>query len=506
MGQISDMNWLNQFIKKSGKGTIVAYHATTAGTKILQEGFKTRKQLSGRSALGGGADNTVSFTTDWTVAKGVFDGLVFAYQIANAPNELDFIKQNFYSLSPEIQQNVIKSLTSTAGGAVEKNIDLFFSGWTIDGVFRFSNSKKPLSQEELDSLGYKPIDGGSSETEGEQPIRHYSWIRPMDEKEKLDFLYSYLKAYHHGSGVYDPVFFGTDIQNFKGVNRQDIGIISAELQIDPSVRGIDDFPREGQNFSHRYVDSMAEIRVIDMNTITKILDFDINPGKRPKFTGQKHYYGEKEHLETAVNSLLDFIYKNYYYLNKFLEKHGLSAGETIASLQRYGEDTRKLWSAVKIIEDRSNLNPLNYVMHILSDYSRFKKGTEISPEVQKLLNILPENYKIKILNGEKASDVLYDMYEKDKLGYDKWWTSHADSDTAYSAEKLLDDFTFGRERNIRSYNTYGKQHEQEVQRICGNTPVEVVLGLTEELQKAKDNMAKQASNKTWMHKFCFRKE
>lgn len=489
------MSWLHRYqsiSKVSSSGLMVAYHATTAGTQILQGGFKTRRQLEGRSALGGGTDNAISFTTDWAVAKGVFDGLVLAWQIANAPDEFAFIKQHFYRLPPEAQQNVIKMMSAFHGGAADKNIDTFLSGWTIDGAFGWGKSNKPLTHEELTALGYQPGPHGTKNIDGVEGGHYYNWLRPMNDKEKADFLYSYLKAYHAGAAAYDPVFFGTEIKNFKGLNRQDIGIISAEIEIDSSKRGIDDFPREGVDATHRYVDSMAEIRIYDLSTIKRILDYDTNPGNRPKFIGERHYFGEKEHFESAVNSLMDFFFKNYHHLNKYFKAHNIAIDQVISILQRHGENDRNLWTVLKSIENALDLKPLNYVIHTLGDYIRFENRIKVPPEVKRLLDILPEQYRNRIFNGERAGDVLYEMYENNKVGYDKWWTSHPD-DTAYDAEKTLDDWTFDRADNLQRYESYGKPREEEVKRYSKDAPVEVVYGLAQAIHAAYESMAKQAS-------------
>lgn len=491
------MNWLDRGIseKLAASGVIIAYHATTAGSQILQGGFKTRNQLNDKSSLGGGTDNAVSFTTDWAVAKGVFDGLVFASQIANAPNQFNFIQQHFNSLSPIIQQNVTKMLSAIHGGSVSENLNSFLSGFILDGAFGFGKFNKPLTENELNSLGFLPSHKNSNIVNGENVF--YNWFRPMNEKEKSDFLYSYLKAYHAGGDVYNPVFFGTNIENFKGIKREDIGIISAEIEIDTNRRGVDDFPREGSDFSHRYVDSMAEIRIYDLNSIKKILDYDSNPGVRPKFKSRNQYYGNKSHFAGAVNLILNFIYDNYHYLSKYFKSKNIAIDSLISMLQRNGENDRNLWTLIKNIQKLLEFKSLDTVNNVLQNHIKMKNLIKVPPEIQKLLNILPEEYRNRILVGERSPEVFSDMYDKNKIAYDTWWNSHHDP---YDAEKLLNDWTFDRARNLEIYENFNKSSDFLIKSYCGDFNPELIYGLVQILKEAESIMMKQSDSNFMMLK------
>lgn len=482
------MNW---FQKISSSGLMVAYHATIAGSQIVQQGFKTRDEMSGRAALGGGVSNALSFTTDWAVAKGVHDGFILAWQIANAPNGFEFIRNHFYGLAPEYQASVKRMLGAVQGGAVESNLEKFLNGFTIESIFGFgSGLKKPLTTEQLESMGYQAIDAPDNNI-------HYSWFRPMTDKERNDFLYGYLKAFHAGGGVYDPVFFGSDISNFRGINKADIGIISAEIEIDPEKRGIDDFPRDSQDITHRYVSSMAEIRVYP-KAIKRILDFDNNPGQRPKFTGQQHYYSDIPKSEESINGLLSFIYKNYRQLSAFLLERDIAIDQFISLLQ-INDDKYKLAQLLATVKERiaGSSRNFKYFNNVISDFITSKKKIDIPANIQNYLSRLPQDEAQQILSGEKSSEVLYQLYENNKVAYNAWYDSFDDPDFCYKAESELEDWTYDRKNFLRQYEVYGKQYEREVLEFCKGSSPEFVQKF---LQAIGEFESKYASSQNWFKK------
>ena len=486
------MNWLLRH-KYSTSGKIVIYHATIAGSQIMQTGFKTRSQLNEKSSLGGGPNDAISFTTDWSVAKGVFDGLLLACNIMNDPNPLQFIKKHFYSLNSNVQSKVLSLLDAIAGGANSKYIDYLFAGKKLDGAWGYGKLSRPMRLEELNSLGYEP--SGES-----QEDFYYNWFKPMDTNEITSFLYSYLKAYHSGSGVYDPVFFGTAMENFKGVNRQDVGIVTAEAEIDPNRRGVDDFIRKDENPSHRYVSSMAEIRIQDLKTI-QILDFDANPQSKPKFTSSTHYYGKKENFAIGINKLLDFFYKRYGPLHTLLNKHGIAIDSFISLLQYYGEDSRNLWTVVSALKNKLGINNLESSKYMLQNYIRRKQQIAIPKEIQNFINLLPERYQNRLLSGEKSDDVLSDMYDNNKILYNKIYDQYLDE--FYTIENQLREWSKYRYDNLQRYNEYEKSDKIEKQLaeelFSGATP-ELLLNLIDILIEVNKDFMKQSSVNNWLLK------
>lgn len=464
------MNWFAHY-KKASKGKIIAYHTTVAGKSILESGFKTRQQLSGKSALGGGTDNSLSFTTDWAVAKGIYDAFILAANIANAKNPLEFIKNHFYSLKPEEQTKVASMLNAFHGKNDSNNLDNLFSGTGIDGTFGF-NHQNPKTIEELNELNYTPVG---------EPLgnKYYSWKRPLTEKEIDDLLYSYLKSFHAGANVYNPVFFGTNISNFKNINKDNIGILSAEIDIDPDKRTQDDYD---ENADFRYVTSMAEIRIFN-TSIIHIIDFDTKPGNRPKHTSNKSYFSNLNDRETNINELLNYIYKHYNKLYKFFTEHSLAIDSIISLFQYYGDTSgSEIWQIINTIENQCQFKHSKF---LLEQYLKYHNRTKVPKEILQYLNGLPSNISNRILNGEKADDVLFEFYESNNAAYDTWWSSQSD---AYKTEQTLNEWSKDRKHDLSLYKTYGEQNLNTLKELFGNNDYNVIYGLILNLEKVKKSI------------------
>lgn len=471
------MTWLSKIVKLSKSGTMIMYHATVAGAKILNEGFKTRKQLNDKSALGGGVDDAISFTTDWHVAKGIFDAFVFAWKIANSNDPLLTIKTHFNSLDDSIQQSVKKMYEVMQGKYMEMN----FSGWTLDGVFNWlAKHEKPKTEQELLQLGFKPYS-----KDGHEPVVHdnlyYNWMRPLTEREKNDILYSYLKAYYSGDpSVYNPVFFGSDIQHFQGVSRDDIGIITAEVEIDPTKRNMDDF-YQNEN-THRYVGSMAEVRIKDLSIIKRILNYDNNPESPPNYQSESYYYGEDEKLETAINNLLSFIYTNYTDLKNFFLPRKVEIDQVISNIQHYGHDKYKFAQVVSAINKLTGIDNISY---LLPEYLKYKQRIDIPPDIQKLLLLIPSPWRERLMSGDRARDVFSDMYDQNQAMYEQWWTSHQDT---YDAEKLIDDWSWNRKDDLGYFERYAKPTEDILQKQFPGENLELIMRLSQILRQSVANL------------------
>lgn len=479
-------NWLQQVSVRrfAGSGTITAYHATMSGPQILSDGFKTRQQLNERASLGGGSSDSVSFTSDWAVAKGIFDAFIFAHQLANAPDSVQFTSQHFYQSDATLQGKIRNMFKAIHGGG-DGYLNVQMQGMTFDGVFGMGTSgefKQPLTLQELQNNGFQPVDGNA----GAVDDKYYQWLRPMTPKETDNFLYDYLKAYYAADNqVYNPVFFGTNINNFRGIDRNNIGIVSASLFLDPSRHSVDDFHENTK--SYRYVSSMAEIRVYDLSIIQQILGFENQPGARPKFFNDStHYFNENENAQTSINNLLNFLYKNYQSVSALFKQTGMAIDSVISILQSTSmSDNNQLYSVLYEIKKRIGMKGIE---NVLVDYAKMSDNMKIPKDVQELLQRLPQEYSSRIANGEKADDVLYELYENDKNAYDAWWSSFSTDDVsleAYQAEKRLNDWVYDRETALKQWERYGKEYERIlVERFGGQVNAKLLL----QLNKLLDNV------------------
>ena len=471
------LTWLH---KCSSIGSLIVYHATMAGNKILGEGFKTRVEVGEKAVLGGGTSNSVSFTTDWSTAKGIFDAVIFFWEIANAPNSVNAVKTHFNSLPDKLKSETIKMLQAVHGGN-PKLLPVLMDGMILDGSLNmFGNNihDKPLNIDQMNQYQYKPfIDQETNEEWGVVDGRYYNWLRPMTPDEIHKFIYSYVKAYLAANPqVYNPIFFGSDTKNFIGVNRNDIGIITAEIEIDPNRQSNDDF---GESISHRYVGSMAELRVYDKNIIKRILDFDTNPGDKPKYKSEMNYYGKSDPIEKEVNKLLQFIYKNYKSVQKML-----NAEQIVSLLQEYGHDYWKLAEIYSAIVTNTKMKDIKYVVQ---EYKKYKDKIKVSPEVKNALKNIPLEYAQRILNGERADDVIEELYDADKNAYSLWYDNQED---AYQANRLLEDFTWDRKRYLDMFERYAKPSEDLFKNLYGDTNPDFIVSFYYALEEFQMELSK----------------
>lgn len=409
------MSW---FTKIATSGTLVMYHATVAGTKIVQEGFKSREQLGGRSALGGGSDDSISFTTDWTVAKGVFDGFMLIWGLVNAPHPLEAIKKHFYSL-PENKQKELVSFHKSGHG---RNLILDMSGWKYGGFWSWSEKKKPMNAEQLKENGFLPWIGEDGQEEEPVDGRYYNWREPSTIDDVYQFIYDYVKSYLASDpDVYNPVFFGTSAKSFMNIPREDIGIITAEVYIDPEAQRADDYARKDRHTTYRNIGSMAEVRVYDLSTIKKVLFYDNNPGDTPPVSSRQQYYHKNDAVEYAVDMCIKVLKKYYNELKPIFAKHNMAMDGVLSALHQ-SDDMYSVANTITQILKQLNANYPGSFKNLNNYYQQ----SRIPPNVENALNVMPIIYRNRIENGEKVDDVVYDWYGKDKIGYNQWYDKVGD--------------------------------------------------------------------------------
>lgn len=151
----------------------ILYHATTAVSSIIQEGFKSRKELGGRSGLGGGPDDTISFTSDLQIAEAIVWSLRRAHEVC----------------SGKMSYQQLQLLSKKLGNNEE----------ALKGVIaNFGN-----------------------------------WDTINKEEKKKEWMFEYFRyILFFQSKIYNPVFAMVTYKDFEKLDTKEIGIIAAEVEMD----------------------------------------------------------------------------------------------------------------------------------------------------------------------------------------------------------------------------------------------------------------------------------
>ena len=161
------------------------YHATTAVGAILRDGFKTRAELGGRSALGGGPADVISFTSDVQIAEAIVYALRRAVECATG-------RMTFQQLQ----------LLGNKMGGWDQAMTHMKSSWG--------------HQDHIDSM---------------QDFKLKRTDRTEDERREWMFkAFSALLTFQ--SKIYNPWFAFVTAKDFEKVDPSQIGIIGAEVQME----------------------------------------------------------------------------------------------------------------------------------------------------------------------------------------------------------------------------------------------------------------------------------
>ena len=397
------MTWLTKtynispLVRHAVAGNVLAYHTTIAGPKILEEGFKTRSQL-GTAALGGGADDAVSFTTEYSTAKGIFDAFILIWELANSSDPLSSISNHSASLDPVVYQQINQHVQSSIGSSL---VDLV-SGWKKT---HWNMSQGPLTTEELNQNGFKPVE---DHEDGDE--RHFVWQEPISSKDIDDLIYSYVTSYLTFAPVYNPLFFGSSTDYFRNISRENIGIITVELYLDPKTKGK---RNDYENSDYYVLPSMSEIRVRNLANID-IVSFDANPTDNASMSSTNLTYNQDENLHNDLNKILKTIYKHrdIFDTDKFEFDHLVGIFQDIDDYNSLAIIQKQIYALIGI----------DYSQYDLDEYVKIKKRMEPDPEISNAIKSLPSEVLAIMTNGEASwEDILDNWYESYPKSVDIWY-------------------------------------------------------------------------------------
>lgn len=224
------------------------YHATVAMPAILDHGFKTREQVGGKHATGGGPDNSISFTLNKKTAVAIAIGLRTIRGITRAEIGLGDLIIQAQQVCPQALASTMKKLEVDAHVRSPEDVVRIDRGleWFTNRGYGLNDeqTRMVLASGQVDGLvehGYGIVEGWapSEVLARAQPERwevHGGKFPPREEWRYRRFTYeAYRALLFSGSWdkeVYDPVFFMTDIAPISKLSDEDIGVVSAKIAAD----------------------------------------------------------------------------------------------------------------------------------------------------------------------------------------------------------------------------------------------------------------------------------
>jgi hypothetical protein len=211
------------------------FHITTAKSAVIQSSLKTRKELGqdmGRG-LGGGTEDTISFTSDFNTAKSIYRALLEAKKVAegvmDTSNMVGQAVRGSDAKKPWI--NDVKEYYKVKS---DEDLDQFVTN--LDGPYVIKNSYFPKTIEEFNEEEkeeefkgkWKPLKRSKWE-HGTRDDQYLQFIRMATEKEKKDRVFDFYKAWsafrEHAGGPMNPLFFLTDVMGLATVPDEEIGFL-----------------------------------------------------------------------------------------------------------------------------------------------------------------------------------------------------------------------------------------------------------------------------------------
>lgn len=214
---------LSDFGQNLGPLPKTLYHATIDLPGVLENGLKTRDELGGVTALGGGTSDTISFTADRSIAERIAEAFREANDVLNGritPESLiddatkgkwldDWAKTATYQKNPEEAVALLKERL-------------------IERRKRESSVMDAKTANELAAENAVPVGAGWDSPRG----RLYNeWTRPMTDEEYDTALFDAWRAFaafrERNGGKMDPLFFAPDVQRLKAMDPSKIGVVEA---------------------------------------------------------------------------------------------------------------------------------------------------------------------------------------------------------------------------------------------------------------------------------------
>lgn len=223
------------------------YHATTGMRRLLDEGFKTREQLGGAHALGGGPDNGISFALDRRVTRSIAVGLNTLRRAARWEIGIGDLILQTERTAPKGLRGLLETIRTTPEDIVRYDqaltrVALGHSTGALYGYFGVES----LTEKEWEELAPNIEDAkehfaGPGATkpylvEGWAPIGAVIDVKPDAnarwKQHNENFAEAYKNLLANASGwkeLYNPVFWATSMDALALKEEDDVGIVRCRV-------------------------------------------------------------------------------------------------------------------------------------------------------------------------------------------------------------------------------------------------------------------------------------
>jgi len=206
----------------------VLYHVTTAKSKVIENGLKTRRELKQNQGvgLGGGADDTISFTSDINTTYAILNGLLEMKKVVEGKftvqDMLEMAKKGIGAKRPYIKE-LVKGATDVLGDLEDLS----------NGYVQYSSLARPPDNKHE----WIPVE--DSGWQGKDKKYYGKWKRKRDEEEQLFALYQFYGRFssyrEQAGGMEDPLFFSADVKALANIPESEIAIL--EFRAKPGAMG-----------------------------------------------------------------------------------------------------------------------------------------------------------------------------------------------------------------------------------------------------------------------------
>jgi len=194
------------------------YHVTTAKDEVLSQGLKSRDELNQSSGkgLGGGESNTISFTKELGIAKGIYSNLKEAKAFAEGKTTLmdliDLAVKGAGSKRPWINNWMGYVGTGSSegfkwNGQIPAKVKELLAGYETYGT------GFPKSTVEMAKEGWEPVPE-SKWTHGTVDDHYTTFRRKLSPEKQTQELFQLFKSWsafrEEAGGPLDPLYFNSD--------------------------------------------------------------------------------------------------------------------------------------------------------------------------------------------------------------------------------------------------------------------------------------------------------
>jgi hypothetical protein len=228
------------------------YHVTTAKSAVVDDNdglLKSRYDLEQQTArgLGGGSDNTISFTTDKATAENIRDRMLEARQVARGELSFDELlyqaEEGNMAQEPWLRDWIKMETGRTDIRSVDdvpedlklqgRGHEVYRSafGTTPSSLKRVSKDPNaPVSKDLAPKEGYGewfPVGEGREAGGGERA--YYSYARTSPQADTRDYTFNMYKSWlgfrEHAGGPENPLFWGTDAEYLASIDVDEVAIL-----------------------------------------------------------------------------------------------------------------------------------------------------------------------------------------------------------------------------------------------------------------------------------------